>query len=84
MYLVYEGMLDPIIRNGSTSEPFQMLSLDFIHINQANFGKAGTDLSFVVEANTKALQPKLSQSRLVKMMNRGRVIWGQVEYRVEY
>ena len=31
--------------------------------------KRGTDSSFVVKANIKALEPKLSRSRLVKMMN---------------
>ena len=41
-------------------------------------------MSFVIEANIKALYPKSSRSQLVKMMNRGPVIWGRVEYRVDY
>ena len=45
--------------------------------------KRGPDSTFAVEVNTKTC-PKSSRFRLVKMMDRDRVIQPQVEYWVEY
>ena len=46
--------------------------------------KRGPDSSFVVKPNTKSLWPKSSWSRIVKLMDRGRVTQPRVEYRGEY
>ena len=43
-------------------------------------GKRGPYLRFVVKVNTKALKPKPSRSRVVKLMDRGQVTQSQVEY----
>ena len=52
-------------------------------LNQIS-AKRGPDSTFAVKANTKTLCPKSSWFWSVKIMNRGRVIWPRVEYRVEY
>ena len=45
---------------------------------------SGSDSRFVVEANSKSWWPKSSRSRIVKLMDRGRVTRPRVEYRVKY
>ena len=46
--------------------------------------KQGPDSTFAIKANAKTQCPKSSRFRLVKIMDRGRVIPPRVEYRVEY
>ena len=50
---------------------------------RSNFGESGLDSRFVVEANTKALQPKPSQSRVIKLMDRGQVELSCVESNIK-
>ena len=52
-----------------------------IGMNQIS-AKQGPDLRFIVEANTKAVEPKLSRSRIVKLMDQGPVTRPWVQYQV--
>ena len=44
--------------------------------------KQGPDSTFAIKANAKTQCPKSSRFRLVKIMDRGRVIRPRVEYRI--